>query len=203
MNGSTSTFHIHELRGKEVEPWLDALGTLRIGVFREYPYLYDGTMEYERRYLGRYVECERSLVVLVTDAKGNAVGATTCMPLSDEEPEFQSPFQARGDELGNILYLGESVVLREHRGMGLGKQFFQLREQHARRLGIEVSAFCAVDRKADDPRRPDGYRSPEGLWKSLGYQKQPDLKATFSWKEIGESEDHPKTLTFWMKSLLP
>lgn len=203
MNGLTSTFHIHELRGKEVEPWLEALGTLRIGVFREYPYLYDGTMEYERRYLGRYVECERSLVVLVTDAEGNAVGATTCMPLSDEEAEFQSPFQTRGDDVGNILYLGESVVLGEHRGMGLGKQFFHLREQHARQLGLEVSAFCAVDRKADDPRRPDGYRSPEGLWNALGYQKQADLKATFSWKEIGESEDHPKTLTFWMKSLLP
>ena len=203
MDGSKSTFQIHELRGKQVEPWLESLGTLRISVFREYPYLYDGTLEYEQRYLGRYLACERSLVVLVIDADGNAAGATTCIPLADEEAEFQSPFQARGDEVGKILYLGESLVLQKYRGMGLGKQFFQLRERHARQLGLEISAFCAVDRPADDPRQPEGYRSPEGLWKVMGYQKQADLKATLSWKEIGEAEDHPKTLTFWMKSLLP
>jgi GNAT superfamily N-acetyltransferase len=160
-------------------------------------------MDYERRYLGRYVECHRSLVVLVTDANGHALGATTCMPLADEQSEFQAPFESRGDDVEKILYLGESVVAREYRGMGLGKQFFHLREQHARHLGLQASAFCAVDRPEDDPRRPEAYRSPEALWKSQGYQKQMDLKATFSWKEIGESEDHPKSLTFWMKSLLP
>ena len=35
---------IHELRGSQIEPWLDALGGLRIRIFRDYPYLYDGTL---------------------------------------------------------------------------------------------------------------------------------------------------------------
>ena len=33
-------FRIHELMGSALEPWLDALGELRIRVFREYPWLY-------------------------------------------------------------------------------------------------------------------------------------------------------------------
>lgn len=194
---------IHELRGMQIVPWLESLGELRIGVFREYPYLYDGTMDYELRYLSRYAECERSLVVLVTDEMNRPVGASTCMPLLDETDEFQQPFLTRGDDPRHILYLGESVVLRHYRGMGLGKQFFQAREQHARQLGLCQTAFCAVDRNTDDPRKPDDYRSPESLWKSLGYEKQSGLKASFSWKEIGEMEDRPKSLTFWMKACTP
>ena len=42
--------------GAALEPWLDALGKLRITVFREYPYLNDGTLEYEREYLKTYAE---------------------------------------------------------------------------------------------------------------------------------------------------
>ena len=49
------TLTFHELSGPALEPWLDALGALRIRVFREYPYLYDGTLEYEREYLRTYV----------------------------------------------------------------------------------------------------------------------------------------------------
>lgn len=200
---SSNKLQIHELRGRQIVPWLGSLGTLRIGVFREYPYLYDGTMEYELRYLSRYAECERSLLVLVTDEANQPVGASTCMPLFDETSEFQQPFLTRCDDPGRILYLGESVVLRQYRGFGLGRRFFEAREQHARDLGLDHTAFCAVDRDGNDPRKPDGYRSPESLWKSLGYEKQSDLKATFSWKEIGETMDRPKTLTFWMKSCQP
>ena len=59
---------IHEIGGAELEPWLEALGGLRIRVFREFPYLYDGSLEYEREYLGVYQRCERSRIVLVTAA---------------------------------------------------------------------------------------------------------------------------------------
>ena len=107
------TFQIHELSGPQLEPWLDALGALRIRVFRDYPYLYDGTLEYERDYLRTYLDAADSLVVIVTDAHGNPVGATTCLPLSDEGPEFQSPFFEQGHDVSQVLYFGESVLLPE------------------------------------------------------------------------------------------
>ncbi|MCE2695092.1 MAG: hypothetical protein LW645_12620 [Verrucomicrobiaceae bacterium] len=34
---------LQNFQGSEIEPHLDALGALRISVFREYPYLYDGS----------------------------------------------------------------------------------------------------------------------------------------------------------------
>jgi GNAT superfamily N-acetyltransferase len=192
--------HIHPLRGTQLAPWLDALGELRIRVFREFPYLYEGSLDYEREYLRTYLEAPDSLVVMVTDSSGNVVGATTCLPMRQEEHEFQMPFRNAGIDTDRVFYFGESLLLPEWRGRGLGKMFFDRREQHARGLGYDITAFCAVDRSDDHPLRPAGFRPLDGFWRSRGYSKQPHLQATFSWKETGEETETPKTLTFWTKS---
>jgi len=192
------SLEVKEVSGGDLEPHLDSLGRLRIAVFREWPYLYEGSLEYERDYLTRYVRCARSMVALVFDG-ADVVGATTCMPMAEEGPEFQAAFADAGYDLSGILYLGESILLPEYRGRGLGKEFFARREAHAARLGTALTTFCAVDRAVDDPRRPLDYRPLDELWQKQGYTKRPELKATFEWKEIGEDADSPKTLTFWTK----
>lgn len=197
MSADGLTFH--ELRGAEVLPWLDGLGKLRITVFREYPYLYDGSLEYEREYLKTYAASTDSLVVLVVNEAGEVAGATTCLPLKDEGPEFQQAFLAKGYAVEEICYFGESILLPELRGMGIGKEFFRRREAHAQRLGVKWTTFCAVDRAEVHPMRPEQYRPLDKFWQSQGYEKRPELQATFVWKEIGETEESPKTLTFWMK----
>lgn len=189
---------ILSLHGAELAPYLDGLGQLRISVFREYPYLYDGSLEYERDYLQTYLHTPRSLVVLVLDT-GRVVGATTCIPLADEGAEFQQPFLQAGYDLSQVCYFGESILLPEYRGRGLGRVFFQRREAHAQALQLPVTAFCAVDRPATHPRRPADYEPLDAMWEKMGYQKLPQLQATFHWKEIDEAAESPKTLTFWLK----
>ncbi len=191
---------LQNFNGSDLEPHLDALGGLRIRVFREYPYLYDGSLEYEREYLQTYLKSVDSLVVLAFDAD-QVIGATTCIPLSHEGPEFQAPFLQAGISVESVCYLGESILLPNYRGRGIGRSFFQRREAHAQTLpGIQCTAFCAVDRASDDPRRPADYRPLDGFWQSQGYCKQPELQARFVWKEISENEPSSKTLTFWTKS---
>jgi len=190
---------LHELSGQALEPWLDGLGALRIQVFREYPYLYEGSLDYEREYLRTYVNSAHSLVVLVTDASGEVVGATTCIPLGDEGPEFQEPFRRRGFDVDDVCYFGESILLPRLRGQGLGKEFFARREAHAQKLGARWTAFCAVNRPVDHPLRPPHYRPLDAFWSAQGYTKRPEMQATFMWKETGEAAESPKTLTFWLK----
>ncbi|NDE35472.1 MAG: GNAT family N-acetyltransferase, partial [Gammaproteobacteria bacterium] len=60
----------------ELRPFLKDLADLRMEVFRDFPYLYDGTAEYEEKYLETYTRCPDSLVVLVLDGD-RVVGATT------------------------------------------------------------------------------------------------------------------------------
>lgn len=191
---------LENVHGEEIEPYLDALGALRITVFRDYPYLYDGSLEYERDYLKAYVECPRSLVVLAFHGDA-AVGATTCMPMADESPAFQEAFIQAGYDLSKVCYLGESILLSQYRGRGMGKLFFKHREAHARSLGLTLAAFCAVERAADHPLKPVDYRPLDDFWIAQGYVKQPDMKAKLSWKEVGNTEETPKTLTFWTKEL--
>jgi len=189
----------HELSGEALTPWIEGLGKLRIAVFREYPYLYQGTLEYEREYLSTYSKSPNSRVVLVTDDQNHVVGATTCVPLREEGPEFQEPFLKADWDINTICYFGESILLPQLRGRGIGKEFFRRREAHAQKLGARYTAFCAVNRPPDHPLRPAGYRPLDDFWKTMGYTKRPDLQATFVWKEIGEASESPKTLTFWIK----
>lgn len=189
---------LQNFHGAELAPHLDALGELRIAVFHEYPYLYAGTLEHEREYLGTYVRSSGSLVVLVFD-DDRVVGATTCLPMLDEGPEFQAAFVQAGYDLSTICYFGESILLPAYRGRGIGKEFFVRREAHVRKLGLKLSAFCAVDRPAEHVLRPQGYRPLDDFWRSQGYVKRPELQATFVWQEIGEETESPKTLTFWTK----
>lgn len=190
--------HLQNLHGAEIEPHLEALGSLRITVFREYPYLYDGTLEYEREYLRIYAGSPDSLVVLAFDGD-RVVGATTCLPMRDEGPEFQAAFLQAGYDLDAICYFGESILLPEHRGCGIGREFFTRREAHAAALGMRLTTFCAVDRPADHPLRPADYRPLDEFWAGQGYRKHPELQASFTWKEIGEESESAKSLTFWLK----
>jgi hypothetical protein len=42
---------VRALTGPELEAALDGVASLRIAVFRDWPYLYDGSLDYEREYL--------------------------------------------------------------------------------------------------------------------------------------------------------
>ena len=42
---------IRLLHGAAIAPYIDDLARLRLSVFREFPYLYDGTPEYEADHL--------------------------------------------------------------------------------------------------------------------------------------------------------
>ena len=194
-----SSLEFAHWRGAEIEA---ILPDLRIAVFRDFPYLYEGTLEYEALYLETYVRSLRSLLFTVRDA-GALVGATTCLPLSDETEEVQLPFRAAGYDIGRIVYFGESILLPNYRGSGLGHRFFDEREAHARSFGdtYRHTCFCGVVRPDDHPARPLGYRPLDVFWKKRGYELAPNLQSQFEWPDLGESRSTPKTMQYWIKNL--
>jgi GNAT superfamily N-acetyltransferase len=187
---------VDAVTGPAIEAWLGALAELRIAVFREYPYLYAGSHEYERGYLARYAAEPANLVVIARDG-GRVVGAATAMPLAAAEPEVASALAGFAD----TFYFGESVLERGYRGRGIGHRFFDLREAHARSAGATTAAFCAVERPDDHPRRPPGYVPHDAFWTKRGYVRHPELVATFTWRDLDDGEDTAKPMTFWTRSL--
>lgn len=188
---------IRPVRGRQARPWLDELAALRIRVFRDFPYLYDGTLEYERGYLEEYARSDHSVIVLALDGD-RVVGCSTGLPISDADHAFQQPFVQAGFELANVFYFGESVLDAGWRGRGIGHRFFDEREGHAFALGFETTTFCAVQRPVDHPLRPSDYRPLDAFWKKRGYRPRPDLITQFSWKDMDQPEETDKPMQFWV-----
>lgn len=187
-------------QGRAIAPHLHALARLRIQVFHDYPYLYEGDLDYEADYLGRYADNPASLFVLAFDGE-RLVGASTGQPLVNEVEAFRQPFETAGIAPIGVFYYGESVLLHDYRGQGIGKAFMQTREAHAKARGFETAAFCAVEREVDHPDKPPAYAPLNGFWKSQGYQRYPNLRARFAWKDRGHDQETEKTLVFWLKPL--
>ncbi len=186
--------------GTEIIPYLNDLARLRIEVFRDFPYLYEGSFEYETHYLQTYSQTIDSLIVLAFDGE-KIVGASTALPLSAETNNVTQPFINQGFNIHEFLYLGESILQKSYRGQGLGVRFFEEREAHARRLNKKYATFCAVERPLEHPRRPADYIPLDNFWQHRGYSKQNQLITTFSWKDLDENTDSPKPMTFWLKKL--
>ncbi|MCB1920102.1 MAG: GNAT family N-acetyltransferase [Candidatus Competibacteraceae bacterium] len=193
--------------GANLERFIPEVARLRIQVFRDYPYLYDGDLDYEARYLRTYSQARGSVVVLALDG-ARIVGASTGLPLAEETDPFKAPFIAHGYDPSQVFYLGESVLLPEYRGRGIGVRFFVEREAHARALAASPDSvfgplrwltFCAVERPADDPRRPLDYAPLNAFWRKRGYTRQASLRTAFSWKEVGEAGESLKPMVFWLK----
>ena len=176
------------------------MARLRITVFREWPYLYEGSLDYESAYLKSLAGSAHAIIVGAFDG-ANLVGASTGSPMEDHADGFQMPLDAAGLSASDVFYCAESILLPDYRGQGLGHRFFDLREDHGRRLGRHHSVFCAVTRPADHPARPVDYRPLDPFWRKRGYDKIPGAFARFSWPDVGDVQATEKSLQLWSRRL--
>lgn len=192
---------VRAVTGDELAHALPALAELRIRVFREWPYLYEGSLEYEQSYLRKFSQAEDAVIIIAKDNE-QIVGASTASPLLGHADAFAEPFAEKGFAPEKVFYFGESVLLPEYRGHGIGHAFFEGREKHAKTLGkYNTASFCAVIREDDDPRKPAGYHPLDAFWNKRGFHKEDGLYAEFSWKEPDHQEQVPHRMQFWVKKL--
>jgi GNAT superfamily N-acetyltransferase len=195
----SKNIHIIRKSGTDLIEHISDLARLRIEVFRDFPYLYDGDYEYEKKYLQTYIDCPESVIVLAFDGD-EVVGASTAMPMKHETAEIQKPFLENGYKLDEVFYCSESVLNKNYRGLGIGVKFFDEREAHAAALGdFKHITFCCVERPIDHPRRPANHVPLDAFWNKRGYFKHPELHTEYVWKDLDDSEETAKPMTFWLK----
>lgn len=187
--------------GKKVKTLIPQIAKLRIEVFREYPFLYVGNYEYEMRYLQKFLIMKNAIVVAAFD-KENLVGLATGFPFIYETENLKEVLLLSQRDPADYFCFGESVLKKPYRGLGIGKQFMEIREAHVRKLGrYKYICFYTSAKPADDPKRPPDYRSPIPLWEKQGFVEHKELIGSISYQEIEGEEETPKPMVFWIKNL--
>lgn len=194
------TVDVTVLTGPALDAALDDVARLRIAVFRDWPYLYDGDLDYEQKYLQLYRKSDHSVLVGAFDGN-RLIGAATGTPMEDHASDFSDAFKQIEVDLNDIFYFAESVLLPEYRGKGIGHRFFDLREEQAQKMERGYAAFCGVVRPLNHPLRPMDYAPLDPFWRKRGYAPLDGVVAQFSWKDIDQQEETAKPLQFWMRCL--
>jgi GNAT superfamily N-acetyltransferase len=179
---------------------IPALSDLRIRIFRNWPYLYDGTAEYEAAYLAEFIREPGSVLVVAQDGD-IIVGAATGSPMTGQKQEFQEPMRRNGLDVARIFYFGESVLRPDYQGQGIGHQFFDAREAAARTAGAGQTSFCAVIRPDNHPLRPETPRDLHPFWRARGYVPVDGLTGILQWQDVGDEAESAHLMQFWLRDL--
>ena len=137
------SLRVEPITGEALRAKLPRLAALRIRVFRDWPYLYDGSEDYERRYLATYAASPGSVIVGAFEGE-RAVGAATALPLAHETDDVTAPFRARGLDPDRIFYFGAEARARGFACLALQTRI-ELVENHRAfgRMGFVKTAETA------------------------------------------------------------
>nr|WP_043149840.1 GNAT family N-acetyltransferase [Sphingobium sp. Ant17] len=179
---------------------LRMLAILRMTVFRNWPYLYDGSMAYEMEYLSAFLG-DPAAVMIVARVSDIVIGLATASPLSGQPRSISEPLVEAGFDTASTFYFGESVLLPQFRGKGIGHSFFDHREAAARSAGASSAAFCVVVREDEHPSRPSDPRDLRMFWRKRGYTPIEGATTTIDWKDRNAAASSPHPMQVWAKRL--
>lgn len=188
------------LSGTAIADALDDLATLRLAIFPEYPYLYQGTREDELTYLATYAEAPDACAILAYDGL-TVIGAATGMPLVHEGAQMLDVFAGTTFPLDGVYYIGELLFRPAYRNCGLGQKLLARLEHYIQSLACYSKLTCStVERPEDHPLRPHGYIPITRFLARTGFARLSGVTTSFIWRETdGVKRDHP--MQFWIKNL--
>lgn len=163
------------------------LAQMRITYFREYPYLYEGTTEYEINYLEEYKEKALDAYLIQAFDEGQLVGILTgCAFTSDigVVRDGARLFKTDRFPIEQYYYIGEAIIIPEYQNQKiLPRLLYRLVNEVKKLNKYQSLCFLTVVRQDNDSQKPLDYRSTDNLWEKLGCQRA-GVKASFEWPTI-------------------
>ncbi len=197
----TANIEIKVLKGSEILPYIHQVAQLRITIFREFPYLYEGTVSSEEKYLKMYSRTKNSTFIIALDHE-KVIGVVTGVPVAESMDEIKALFHEKKIPTDGVYYLGDIVLLKEYRKRKIGRDLFKAFEKSVRSTGkYQTMALCEIDRSRTNLKKPADYIPLETFWTRQGFIKHPNLIAHFSYQEIGNEEMTLHPMIFWTKEL--
>ena len=192
--------------GQDSTDYIDTISKLRVDVFKEYPYLYEGELCYEKNYMLGYTT-DKQAMIAIARVDGKLAGVSTGIPLisnSEIVVDAKKVFLQEKIEIGDYYYYGEVIVLPEYRGRGLTTKLYAAQNELIKSWGFKHVCILTVVREIDHPLKPVDYKSPEKMWEHLGFFRN-KLITDYHWPTIQADKsvkDIKNTLEFWTKQLI-
>lgn len=192
---------IEVLKGKEISRYQEQFIQMRMAFYREYPYLYSGNKEFERKYFNMFIANADSRLIVAKEEE-EVVGMIIGMPLKATMEDIQKPFKEMERPVDSIYYLGDILVPKNHKGEGIGSALYEEFEGVVRGMKKykEIDLYEIV-RPTQHPRKPQDYKPLETFWEKRGYDLEADIRTQLSWKEIGEKQETPHSLIVYLKKV--
>ena len=192
--------------GSGIAEMLDDVASLRIELFRHYPYLYDDDLGYEKNYLKGLSENEESFVVAAY-RDDEVVGAATALPLLSSAEILngvREHFSRAGFSPSTCYYYSEILVRPAQRYHGIAKEFYRRRDETAIRLGYSTVCFAALNAEEIRSPRPSDYFDPSDMWRRMGFVQHRDIYVDHRWPTLqpdGTTLEMKHRLYFWIRHL--
>lgn len=197
-------FDVKIITGSNIANYTHEVASLRCDIFKEFPYLYQGNLSFEYKYIENFSKQQDS-VLLLAYKENLLIGCSTGMPLLDNfHEELKLIFRENSYNISELYLFGESVIKKDFRQRGLGGLFFSMRENYVYNCSnnkYKFTSFFAIEREYTHPARPKNYYDLSHFWHKKGYVKT-DMQVYMSYKEIGEHTDSAKLMSIWIKPLV-
>lgn len=190
--------------GEQIRLYTRDLSHLCLEVYKEWPYLYEGSEEEGVEYIEeRYVKNPDSLVCLAF--QGNQlIGAAMGLPLCHAPPHYLTCFKS-DESLKDVFYWGELAVVPKHRHLKVAKEIYTKMGKEVIDSGkYRAIAFCEVTRSSDFIQKypkPDQYRGNDSLWLHLNFEIKANLTCQGKWRLVGEAQESTQDMVYWWKTL--
>lgn len=172
---------------KNVRNVLSDISALRITVFRDFPFLYDSTVEEDFKFIKQYEN--QGIIITARDGK-KVIGGATGLPLKNADSVLQKAVAAVESDWQTYFYHGELMVDKAYRRKGIGRQLWK---RFIQEIPKEYSKLCLCTVVRDKPHYL------ESFWREEGFKERHDIECTYSWKEIGSELEVSHTMRFWTK----
>jgi GNAT superfamily N-acetyltransferase len=202
LSYAQSNIHLEIFQGESIIPYVKDIADLSVRIYKEYPYLYEGTEEEYLPFIEHYTQFNEGIACILFDS-AKPIGVAIGMPMNEMREKYKDPFvNARPQEsCDEVFYLGEVLLLKAHRGQGLGKKMYlELERKIQENKIMKKVCFCKIDETKRDPLMPNGYKPLDGFWKKLGFHKCEDIRVTVYWCNVNEESESPHEMVYWLKS---
>jgi len=191
----TVTFQV--LKGTQIKLIEKSFADLRITIFREYPYLYEGDLPTEKQYFAMFGD--NTLCIIAKD-RSKVVGMIIGTPLQDIFKRLLEPLAEVSIE--KMFYLADILVVKSYRGQRIGHTLFELFEKEVRKIGCFTSIIIReILKSPGDQAKPSDYRSLDSFWDKRGFKKMEGISQQEQWTVIGDDTTSSHTMIYQVKNL--